>query len=171
MTVEYSSGIFKTSSRALTWSGPLASFSNRSISAGDCENATTGKMQQCKRSSNGASLVDSRNQASERIHVSPGFGVGALRIKSGDSNRDLVCACNAERHKFPPPNPRKKTLKILALDLGKFNTMCCFFDSKSRKHSFLNASTDRNFLATSSKNTRLISSAWKPADLPVGSTI
>jgi transposase len=39
-------------------------------------------------------------------------------------------------------------MKILALDLGKFNTMCCFFDSKSRKHTFLNASTDRNYLAT-----------------------
>ena len=39
-------------------------------------------------------------------------------------------------------------MKILALDLGKFNTMCCFFDSKSRKHSFLNAVTDRNYLTT-----------------------
>jgi transposase len=37
---------------------------------------------------------------------------------------------------------------ILALDLGKFNTMCCFFDTKTRKHSFLNAATDRNYLAT-----------------------
>ena len=24
-------------------------------------------------------------------------------------------------------------MKILALDLGKFNTMCCFFDAKTRK--------------------------------------
>ena len=39
-------------------------------------------------------------------------------------------------------------MKILALDLGKFNTMCCFFDSKTRKHTFLNAATDRNYLAT-----------------------
>jgi transposase len=39
-------------------------------------------------------------------------------------------------------------MKILALDLGKFNTMCCFFDSKTRKHAFLNASTDRNYLET-----------------------
>ena len=36
-------------------------------------------------------------------------------------------------------------MKILALDLGKFNTMCCFFDSKTRKHEFLNATTDRNY--------------------------
>jgi transposase len=39
-------------------------------------------------------------------------------------------------------------MKILALDLGKFNTMCCFFDSKTRKHTFLNAKTDRAYLTT-----------------------
>ena len=39
-------------------------------------------------------------------------------------------------------------MKILALDLGKFNTMCCFFDSDSRKHSFLNAATERNYLSS-----------------------
>ena len=39
-------------------------------------------------------------------------------------------------------------MKILALDLGKFNTMCCFFDTNTRKHSFLNAATDRNYLTT-----------------------
>jgi transposase len=39
-------------------------------------------------------------------------------------------------------------MKILALDLGKFNTMCCFFDSKTRKHTFLNAATDRSYLQT-----------------------
>lgn len=40
------------------------------------------------------------------------------------------------------------TLNILALDLGKFNTMCCFFDTDSRKYHFLNAATDRNYLQT-----------------------
>ena len=39
-------------------------------------------------------------------------------------------------------------MKILALDLGKFNTMCCFFDSKTRKYEFLNATTDRNYFET-----------------------
>ena len=39
-------------------------------------------------------------------------------------------------------------MKILALDLGKFNTMCCFFDTNTRKHEFLNAATDRIYLAT-----------------------
>jgi hypothetical protein len=39
-------------------------------------------------------------------------------------------------------------VKILALDLGKFNTMCCFFDTKTRKHSFLKAPTERDYLNT-----------------------
>jgi len=39
-------------------------------------------------------------------------------------------------------------MKILALDLGKFNTMCCFFDTKTRKHQFLSVSTDRAYLTT-----------------------
>lgn len=39
-------------------------------------------------------------------------------------------------------------MKILALDLGKFKTMCCFFDTQTRKHEFLTATTDRAFLTT-----------------------
>lgn len=39
-------------------------------------------------------------------------------------------------------------MKILALDLGKFNTMCCFFDTKTRKAEFLTAATDRHYLST-----------------------
>jgi len=31
-------------------------------------------------------------------------------------------------------------MMILALDLGKFNTMCCFFDSETREHEFIVAS-------------------------------
>jgi transposase len=46
-------------------------------------------------------------------------------------------------------------MKILALDLGKFNTMCCFFDSKTRKHTFLNATTDRSYLTTVFKKHKL----------------
>ncbi|MFN6162954.1 MAG: IS110 family transposase [Planctomycetota bacterium] len=38
-------------------------------------------------------------------------------------------------------------MKILALDLGKFNTMCCFFDTKTRKHSFHTAATERSYLS------------------------
>jgi transposase len=39
-------------------------------------------------------------------------------------------------------------MKILALDLGKFNTMCCFFDTKTRKPTFLTAPTERGYLST-----------------------
>ena len=39
-------------------------------------------------------------------------------------------------------------MKILALDLGKYNSMCCFFDTQTRKHTFLNAATERNYLET-----------------------
>lgn len=37
---------------------------------------------------------------------------------------------------------------ILAIDLGKFNSMCCFFDTSTQKHSFLNAATTRSYLRT-----------------------
>ncbi len=37
---------------------------------------------------------------------------------------------------------------ILALDLGKFNTMCCFFDTKTQKAEFWTAATTRPYLTT-----------------------
>ncbi len=37
---------------------------------------------------------------------------------------------------------------FLALDLGKFNTMCCFFDTATRKHRFLTAATDPDYLTS-----------------------
>ena len=39
-------------------------------------------------------------------------------------------------------------MKNLALDLGKFNTMCCFIDTKMRQHTFQLAVTERNYLST-----------------------
>ncbi len=63
-------------------------------------------------------------------------------------------------------------MKILALDLGKFNTMCCVFDSKTRKHIFINASTPIETTSRpSSNNTRARSTllSWKLADLRAGS--
>ena len=36
---------------------------------------------------------------------------------------------------------------ILALDLGKFKTMCCFFDTKTRKAEFQVAATEREYLS------------------------
>jgi transposase len=45
-------------------------------------------------------------------------------------------------------------MKILALDLGKFNTTCCFFDTKTRKPQFFTAPTRREHLATVFKNNK-----------------
>ena len=39
-------------------------------------------------------------------------------------------------------------MKILALDLGKFNTSCRYFDTITRKHEFINTTTERNYLTT-----------------------
>ena len=46
------------------------------------------------------------------------------------------------------PNPRRLNMKILAIDLGKFHSMCCFFDTKTQQHSFWNAATTRAYLTT-----------------------
>lgn len=43
---------------------------------------------------------------------------------------------------------------ILALDLGKFNTMGCIYNSKTRKHEFINATTERTYLTTLLKKTK-----------------
>ena len=45
-------------------------------------------------------------------------------------------------------------MKILALDLGKFKTMCCFFDTETRKHEFHKVATDRIYLTTVFKKTQ-----------------
>ncbi len=37
---------------------------------------------------------------------------------------------------------------ILAIDLGKFNSMCCFFETQSQEYSFWNAATTRTYLTT-----------------------
>ncbi len=46
-------------------------------------------------------------------------------------------------------------MKILALDLGKFNTMCCFFNTENRKAEFLTAATDRHYLSTIFKKRKI----------------
>ncbi|MEM9369485.1 MAG: IS110 family transposase [Planctomycetota bacterium] len=37
-------------------------------------------------------------------------------------------------------------MNILAIDLGKYNSMCCFFDSCSREYEFCNTQTTRGYL-------------------------
>lgn len=46
-------------------------------------------------------------------------------------------------------------MKILALDLGKFKSVCCVFDSKTRKSEFLTVTTDRHYLSTLFKKTKV----------------
>jgi transposase len=43
---------------------------------------------------------------------------------------------------------------MLSLDLGKFNTMCCVYNSKTRKHVFINAATERTYLTILLKKTK-----------------
>lgn len=44
-------------------------------------------------------------------------------------------------------------MKILALDLGKFNSVCCFFDSKTRKTKFVTTPTTREHIGVIFKGT------------------
>ena len=37
-------------------------------------------------------------------------------------------------------------MKILSLDLGKFKSVCCIFDTKTRKCEFITVATDRHCL-------------------------
>ena len=48
-----------------------------------------------------------------------------------------------------------QTRLILALDLGKFKTMCCFFDTNTRKAEFQVAATERDYLA------KVLTAVWK----------
>ena len=44
-------------------------------------------------------------------------------------------------------------MNILAIDLGKFNSMCCFFDTDSQESRFQPAATARSYLdATNDRN-------------------
>jgi len=45
-------------------------------------------------------------------------------------------------------------VKILALDLGKFNSVCCFFNAKTRKAKFLTTSTQREQIAAIFKDAK-----------------
>ena len=39
-------------------------------------------------------------------------------------------------------------MNILAIDLGKFNSMCCFFNTKTQEYSFWPAATTRVYMQT-----------------------
>ncbi len=39
-------------------------------------------------------------------------------------------------------------MNILAIDLGKFNSMCCFYDTDTEEHRFQAVATTRSYLTT-----------------------
>ena len=43
-------------------------------------------------------------------------------------------------------------MNILAIDLGKFNSMCCFFDTDTQEYRFQSAATTRSYLTAVLKN-------------------
>jgi hypothetical protein len=60
-------------------------------------------------------------------------------------------------------------MNILAIDLGKFNSMCCFFETKTQEYPFQAAATTRRYLTASSRTTRSIWSSWRSGGLSIGS--
>ena len=46
-------------------------------------------------------------------------------------------------------------MKILALDLGKFNSVCCFFDSETRKPNFITTPTKREHIDSIFKDAKV----------------
>lgn len=46
-------------------------------------------------------------------------------------------------------------MNIFAIDLGKFNSMCCFFDTETQEYQFLAAATNRGYLTSLLANHRI----------------
>ena len=45
-------------------------------------------------------------------------------------------------------------MNILAIDLGKFNSMCCFYETDTQRYRFQAAVTTRGYLKAVSKTTK-----------------
>jgi len=64
----------------------------------------------------------------------------------------LLTQAVAERESLPrlpqvaPKTTERNVTFILAIDLGKFNSMCCMFDTETQEYSFRNARTTREYL-------------------------
>ncbi len=59
-------------------------------------------------------------------------------------------------------------MKILALDLGKFNSVACFFDTATRKPRFVTVATQPNYLSTLFKSEAIdlvVMEAWRWANV------
>ena len=46
-------------------------------------------------------------------------------------------------------------MNILAIDLGKFHSMCCFYNTDTNEYRFQAAATTRHYLTSVFKTTRL----------------
>ena len=46
-------------------------------------------------------------------------------------------------------------MNILAIDLGKFNSMCCFYETDTQKYRFQAAATTRQYLTAVFKNHKI----------------
>jgi hypothetical protein len=46
-------------------------------------------------------------------------------------------------------------MNILAIDLGKFNSMCCFFDTQTQEHGFQAAATSKHYLTAMLTNHKI----------------
>ena len=44
------------------------------------------------------------------------------------------------------PNHTELDMNILAIDLGKFSSMCCFFDTNTQEYRFQAVATNRRYL-------------------------
>ena len=47
-----------------------------------------------------------------------------------------------------PPKPKEKQMIIMAIDLGKFNSMACIYDNQTQEQQFETVSTERGFFKT-----------------------
>ena len=65
-----------------------------------------------------------------------------LADSSGDHVRD-----DSRVTKYTP-NHTELDMNILAIDLGKFSSMCCFFDTKTQEYRFQAVATNRRYLTT-----------------------
>jgi len=75
-----------------------------------------------------------------------GLGWESFEQNLATLTRDHLCAETQGVTFIPTPNPKDtSTMKILALDLGMFNPMRCFFDTKTRKPTYLTAPTERSY--------------------------
>ena len=67
---------------------------------------------------------------------------GSHSLKNWRLGPVIKTEASCQSHSNHPPNTRIKVhIKILALDLGKFNSVACFFNSKTRKSKFLTTRT------------------------------